>query len=93
VLSGKPPYGGHILSHDYVEAALLARAGWKVELDPTLTGSFEEGPENLIEYAKRDRRWCQGNLQHRRLIGAPGLKFWSRFTFVQGIMAYVASPL
>jgi len=93
VLSGKPPYGGHILSHDYVEAALLAREGWKVELDPTLGGSFEEGPENLIEYAKRDRRWCQGNLQHRRLIAAPGLKFWSRFTFVQGIMAYVASPL
>ena len=93
VLSGKPPYGGHILSHDYVEAALLAREGWKVELDPTLGGSFEEGPENLIEYAKRDRRWCQGNLQHRRLIAAPGLKFWSRFTFVQGIMAYMASPL
>ncbi len=93
VLSGKPPSGGHILSHDYVEAALLARAGWKVELDPMLRGSYEEGPENLIEYAKRDRRWCQGNLQHRRLIGASGLKFWSRFTFVQGIMAYVASPL
>jgi membrane glycosyltransferase len=93
VLSGKPPYGGHILSHDYVEAAMLAREGWKVEVDPTLTGSYEEGPENLIEYAKRDRRWCQGNLQHRRLIAAPGLKFWSRFTFVQGIMAYMASPL
>jgi membrane glycosyltransferase len=92
-LSGKPPYGGHILSHDYVEAALLSRAGWKVKLDPTLGGSYEEGPENLIEYAKRDRRWCQGNLQHRRLIAAPGLKFWSRFTFVQGIMAYMASPL
>ena len=93
VLSGKPPAGGHILSHDYVEAALLARAGWKVEVDPDLGGSFEEGPENLVEYAKRDRRWCQGNLQHRRLVLAPGLKFWSRFTFVQGIMAYVASPL
>lgn len=93
VLSGKPPYGGHILSHDYVEAALLARGGWKVEVDPGLGGSFEQGPENLIEYAKRDRRWCQGNLQHRRLIAAPGLKFWSRFTFVQGIMAYLASPL
>ncbi|KKC41419.1 hypothetical protein WH87_00190 [Devosia epidermidihirudinis] len=92
-LSGKPPFGGHILSHDYVEAALLSRAGWKVQVDPNLGGSFEEGPENLIEYAKRDRRWCQGNLQHRRLIGAPGLKFWSRFTFVQGIMAYLASPL
>lgn len=93
VLSGKPPYGGHILSHDYVEAALLARGGWKVEVDPELGGSYEQGPENLIEYAKRDRRWCQGNLQHRRLIAAPGLKFWSRFTFVQGIMAYLASPL
>lgn len=93
VLSGKPPFGGHILSHDYVEAALLSRAGWKVIVDPNLEGSFEEGPENLIEYAKRDRRWCQGNLQHRRLVGAPGLKLWSRFTFVQGIMAYLASPL
>lgn len=93
VLSGRPPHGGHILSHDYVEAALLSRAGWKVQLDPNLTGSYEEGPENLIEYAKRDRRWCQGNLQHRRLLLAPGLKFWSRFTFLQGIMAYMASPL
>jgi membrane glycosyltransferase len=92
-LSGKPPLGGHILSHDYVEAALLSRAGWKVNVDPNLGGSFEEGPENLIEYAKRDRRWCQGNLQHRRLVGAPGLKLWSRFTFIQGIMAYMASPL
>lgn len=93
VLSGKPPAGGHILSHDYVEAALLSRAGWKVEVDPYLGGSYEEGPENLIEYAKRDRRWCQGNLQHRRVLAAPELKFWSRFTFVQGIMAYAASPL
>ncbi|SEP96046.1 membrane glycosyltransferase [Devosia sp. YR412] len=93
VLSGKPPFGGHILSHDYVEAALLSRGGWKVNLDPSMPGSYEEGPENLIEYAKRDRRWCQGNLQHARLVGAPGLKIWSRFTFIQGIMAYMASPL
>jgi membrane glycosyltransferase len=93
VLSGKPPYGGHILSHDYVEAALLARGGWNVHLDPFLGGSFEEGPENLVEYAKRDRRWCQGNLQHRRLMFAPGLRLWSRFVFLQGIMAYLASPL
>ncbi|MBD8064160.1 glucans biosynthesis glucosyltransferase MdoH [Devosia sp. PTR5] len=93
VLSGRPPYGGHILSHDYVEAALLARGGWKVGVAPDLGGSYEEGPENLIEYAKRDRRWCQGNLQHRRLLNAPGLKAWSRFTLLQGIMAYLASPL
>ncbi|KKB07719.1 glucans biosynthesis glucosyltransferase MdoH [Devosia chinhatensis] len=92
-LSGTPPFGGHILSHDYVEAALLSRAGWKVEVDPGLKGSYEEAPDNLIEYAKRDRRWCQGNLQHGRLLAAPGLKAWSRFTFIQGIMAYLASPL
>lgn len=92
-LSGTPPFGGHILSHDYVEAALLSRAGWAVEVDASLKGSYEEAPDNLIEYAKRDRRWCQGNLQHGRLIFAPGLKIWSRFTFVQGIMAYLASPL
>ncbi|MCB1382115.1 MAG: glucans biosynthesis glucosyltransferase MdoH [Notoacmeibacter sp.] len=92
-LPGKPPFGGHVLSHDYVEAALLARAGWTVRVDPDLEGSYEEGPDNVIDFAKRDRRWCQGNLQHSRIISAPGLKPWSRFTFAQGIMAYVASPL
>lgn len=93
VLSGKPPFGGHILSHDYVEAAMLARNGWTVRVDPDLEGSFEEGPDNVIDFAKRDRRWCQGNLQHGRLLAAPGLKPWSRFVFAQGIMAYAASPL
>ncbi|WP_149143097.1 glucans biosynthesis glucosyltransferase MdoH [Gemmobacter caeruleus] len=91
-LRGKPPFGGHIMSHDYVEAALLARAGWRVRLDDDLGGSFEEGPENLVDHAKRDRRWCQGNLQHARLLAAPGLRGWSRFVFFQGIMAYI-SPL
>ena len=89
-LSGKPPFGGHILSHDYVEAALLARAGWTVRVDDDLSGSYEEAPENIIDHAKRDRRWCQGNLQHSRLIFAPGLKLWSRFVFLQGILAYIA---
>ncbi|MCC0026037.1 MAG: glucans biosynthesis glucosyltransferase MdoH [Brucellaceae bacterium] len=93
VLSGKPPFGGHILSHDYVEAAMLARHGWIVRVDPDLEGSYEEGPDNVIDFAKRDRRWCQGNLQHGRLVRAPGLMPWSRFVFVQGIMAYLASPL
>ncbi|MFW2589378.1 glucans biosynthesis glucosyltransferase MdoH [Sagittula sp. SSi028] len=92
-LPGKAPFGGHILSHDYVEAALLARAGWKVEVDAAIPGSYEEGPENVLAYAKRDRRWCQGNLQHAKLVGAHGLAGWSRFVFVQGIMAYVAAPL
>ncbi|WP_165784473.1 glucans biosynthesis glucosyltransferase MdoH [Zhengella mangrovi] len=92
-LTGKPPLGGHILSHDYVEAAMLARNGWTVRVDADLEGSYEEGPDNIIDFAKRDRRWCQGNLQHGRLLGAPGLKPWSRFVFAQGIMAYLASPL
>ncbi|EKF18089.1 glucans biosynthesis glucosyltransferase MdoH [Nitratireductor pacificus] len=92
-LTGTPPFGGHILSHDYVEAALLTRNGWTVRVDPDLTGSFEEGPDNVIDFAKRDRRWCQGNLQHGRVMTAPGLKPWSRFVFLQNIMAYVTSPL
>lgn len=89
-LKGRPPFGGHILSHDYVEAALLARAGWIVRVDDDLTGSYEEGPENMVLHAKRDRRWCQGNLQHSRLLTAPGLKPWSRFVFIQGILAYLS---
>ncbi|WP_182086195.1 glucans biosynthesis glucosyltransferase MdoH [Aureimonas sp. ME7] len=92
-LSGKPPFGGLILSHDFVEAALLSRSGWKVRLDPDLEGSFEEAPANIIEYAKRDRRWCQGNLQHGRLLGAPNLRLWSKVSMVSGIMAYAASPI
>ncbi|MGV8985815.1 MAG: glucans biosynthesis glucosyltransferase MdoH [Cypionkella sp.] len=92
-LTGAPPFGGHILSHDYVEAALLARAGWTVRVDDDLEGSYEEGPGNIVDHAKRDRRWCQGNLQHSRLLLAPGLKPWSRFVFLQGILAYVSSLL
>ncbi|MCQ0091750.1 glucans biosynthesis glucosyltransferase MdoH [Roseovarius sp. M141] len=92
-LTGPPPFGGHILSHDYVEAALLARAGWKVQVDETIGGSYEGGPENVVSYAKRDRRWCQGNLQHIRLLFAPGLAAWSRFVFLQGIFAYIVSVL
>jgi membrane glycosyltransferase len=88
-LSGRPPFGGHILSHDYVEAALLTRRGWRVRVDPDLGGSYEGGPEDLLEYAKRDRRWCQGNLQYVRLLNAPGLAWWSRFSLLQAVMAYV----
>jgi len=87
-LRGRPPFGGHILSHDYVEAALLARGGWIVRLDEDIAGSYEEGPENIVAHARRDRRWCQGNLQHVRLLFAPGLRLWSRFVFLQGITAY-----
>ncbi|SDW46372.1 glucans biosynthesis glucosyltransferase MdoH [Roseicitreum antarcticum] len=92
-LPGRAPSGGHILSHDYVEAALLARAGGTVRVDPDLGGSYEEAPENVVAHARRDRRWCQGNLQHARLLRTRGLRLWSRAIFVQGIMSYLASGL
>jgi membrane glycosyltransferase len=91
-LKGKPPFGGHVLSHDFVEAALLRRAGWSVYMLPELEGSYEESPPSLIDLAVRDRRWCQGNLQHARVIGARGLKLATRQHFATGIMSYLASP-
>ncbi len=92
-LPGKPPFGGHILSHDFVEAALIRRAGWTVYMLTDLTGSYEESPPSLIDVAQRDRRWCQGNLQHTSVIGASGLKLPTRQHFANGIFSYLASPL
>jgi len=92
-LGGKPPFGGHILSHDYVEAGLLARAGHEVRLDPDIAGSFEEGPDNILDFAKRDQRWCQGNLQHARVLLAPDFRMWNRVTLLQGIFSYLMPPL
>ncbi|TVP87905.1 MAG: glucans biosynthesis glucosyltransferase MdoH [Thioalkalivibrio sp.] len=91
VLPGRPPLGGEILSHDFVEAALLRRGGWDVWLLPDLSGSYEELPGNLVDYARRDRRWSQGNLQHLRLLGMPGLHPVSRVHFLFGALAYLAS--
>jgi len=93
VLSGKPPLGGEILSHDFVEAAYLRRGGWYCWMLPELHGSYEEVPTNLLDYAVRDRRWVQGNLQHARLIGERGLHWMSRLHLGMGIFAYLASPL
>lgn len=92
-LPGRKPFGGHIMSHDVVEAGLLRRGGWGVHVAPTLTGSHEETPPSLLEFMKRERRWCQGNLQHVALLGAPGFHWMSRFQLVVGLMAYLASPL
>jgi membrane glycosyltransferase len=91
-LPGRPPLGGHILSHDFVEAALIRRAGWTVYMLHDLGGSYEESPPSLIDLAARDRRWCQGNLQHTRVIGARGFKLATRQHFATGIMSYLASP-
>jgi len=92
-LKGKPPFGGHILSHDFVEAALIRRAGYAVYMMPTLGGSFEESPPSLIDLSIRDRRWCQGNLQHSRVLFGRGLHWASRQHFLTGIFGYLTSPL
>ena len=92
-LPGREPFGGVILSHDFVEAAMLRRAGWRVWLAYELKGSYEELPPTLIDYAKRDRRWCEGNLQHSRLINARNLHPASRLHFAMGVMSYLSSPL
>ncbi len=81
-----------ILSHDFVEAGLLRRAGWGVRFLPRVTGSFEETPATLIDYVIRDRRWCRGNLQHLRLLGTKGLHPVSRFHLFHGAIAYLLSP-
>ena len=92
-LPGRQPFGGQILSHDFVEAALMRRAGWKVEIATDLPGSWEDSPPSLVDTAVRDRRWAQGNLQHLRIIGAKGLAWPSRVHFFAGIMSYCASPI
>ncbi|MGC3873819.1 glucans biosynthesis glucosyltransferase MdoH [Halomonas sp. GXIMD04776] len=92
-LPGKAPLGGEILSHDFVEAALLRRAGWEVRLHAGVEESFEELPSNIIDYAKRDRRWCQGNMQHLRLLFARGLHWINRLHFLFGALAFMASLL
>jgi len=81
-----------ILSHDFVEAGLLRRAGWSVRFLPRPGGSYEEPPATLIDYVLRDRRWCRGNMQHLRLLSARGFHPISRFHLFQGAMAYLLSP-
>lgn len=81
-----------ILSHDFVEAGLLRRAGWSVRFLPRIGGSYEEVPATLIDYVLRDRRWCQGNLQHLSLLGSRGFHAVSRFHLVSGAMGYLMSP-
>ncbi len=91
MLPGAPPFGGPIMSHDFVEAALLRRAGWRVCMVPEQSGSYEESPPSMLDFAQRDRRWCQGNLQHSRVLPAKGLHWVNRIHLMTGIMAYMST--
>ncbi|WP_267392849.1 MULTISPECIES: glucans biosynthesis glucosyltransferase MdoH [unclassified Sphingomonas] len=90
-LSGPPPFGGAIMSHDMVEAALLRRRGWAVHMI-MLDDSYEEYPPTLIDLAVRDRRWAQGNIQHLRLLGSSGFHWVSRMQLFIGASAFLTSP-
>ncbi len=93
LLPGRAPLGGEILSHDFVEAALMRRGGWQVWIADDLAESYEESPPGIEEFATRDRRWCQGNLQHIRVLFGRNLHWVSRLHLAIGVMAYVTSPL
>jgi membrane glycosyltransferase len=90
-LSGRGPFSGPILSHDFVEAALIRRAGWAVRFVPEAMESYEETPSSIVAHVMRDRRWCRGNMQHLRLMFTPGLSLISRFHLFQGAMGYISS--
>ncbi len=92
-LPGDGPLSGEVMSHDFVEAALMRRAGWKVWVADELDGSYEQVPPNLLAELQRDRRWCHGNLQNSRLMFEPRLHAVHRTAFLTGVLAYASSPL
>jgi membrane glycosyltransferase len=91
-LPGGPPLGGWVLSHDQVEAILMRRAGYAVRVLPVEGGSWEESPPTLLEFIRRDRRWCQGNMQYLKLLGLPGLRPVNRVQLALAILIFIASP-
>jgi membrane glycosyltransferase len=92
VLPGGPPLGGHVLSHDQVEATLMRRAGFEVRVLPEEGGSWEENPPTMLEFARRDVRWCQGNMQYLKLLDLPDLYPVSRFQLVWAILMFIGIP-
>jgi membrane glycosyltransferase len=92
VLPGKGPLSGWVLSHDQVEAVLMRRAGYEVRVVPAETQSFEENPPNMLEFIRRELRWCQGNLQYLKLLGLRGLPLVSRIQLVLAILMFVSAP-
>jgi membrane glycosyltransferase len=84
---------GDVMSHDFVEAALMRRAGYHVWVAHELQGSYEQVPQSLATELQRDRRWCLGNLQNGRLIGEPGLHPVHRVMLLTGLLSYLSAPL
>ena len=71
-LPGDGVLGGDVLSHDQIEAALMRRAGYDVRVLPEEDLGWEENPPTLIEFIRRDQRWCQGTLQYGPFLIEPG---------------------
>ena len=92
ILPGKPPLGGQILSHDQVEAVLMRRAGYECRVLPEESGSYEDNPPTLLEFTRRDLRWCQGNMQYWALLGLKNLQPMSRFQLLWAIMMFIGVP-
>ncbi len=92
-LNGRKPFGGHIMSHDFVEAVLLQRAGWGVHMMPTIEGSYEGQPPNLVDVVTRDRRWAQGNLQHLAIVSQAGVTPMGRVHLGMGAASYLISGI
>jgi membrane glycosyltransferase len=82
----------HILSHDQIEAVLMRRAGYDVRVLPQEDLGWEENPPTLLEFVRRDLRWCQGNMQYWRFLSLPGLKPVSRYQLVLAILMFIGSP-
>ncbi|MFT6772989.1 MAG: membrane glycosyltransferase [Paracoccaceae bacterium] len=92
MLPGKAPLGGHVLSHDQIEAALMRRAGYEVRVLPVEIESWEENPPSMLDFTRRDLRWCQGNMQYMKLVGLKGLKPMSRFQVLAAVLMYFGAP-
>ena len=92
ILPGSPPLGGHVLSHDQVEATFMRRAGYEVRVLPFENGSWEENPPTMLDFAKRDVRWCQGNMQYIKLLDTKGLHTMSRFQLIWAVLMFIGLP-
>jgi membrane glycosyltransferase len=84
--------GGHVLSHDQIEAVLMRRAGYEVRVLVEEQLGWEENPPTLLEFIRRDIRWCQGNMQYWHFLMLPGLKFVSRYQLAFAILMFLGSP-